>query len=168
MSDKVQDFNPNVVDEIRTVFDAGKEIDRIDIEDLFIAIDYWRRGQQDEHQLAIALMNSEHLSFLKYQMQSARTMNTALEMKDQLNNYVFGLVGEVGEVVDLLKKFFYHGHEVDSERLKSELGDILWYVAAIATLFELDLQDIALCNVEKLSRRYPNGFDSQASINRKE
>jgi len=124
MSDKVQDFNPNVVDEIRTVFDSGKEIDRIDIEDLFIAIDYWRRGQQDEHQLAIALMNSEHLSFLKYQMQSARIMNTALEMKDQLNNYVFGLVGEVGEVVDLLKKFFYHGHEVDSNRLKGKRREV--------------------------------------------
>ncbi|MFA5458081.1 MAG: MazG nucleotide pyrophosphohydrolase domain-containing protein, partial [Synergistaceae bacterium] len=67
-----------------------------------------------------------------------------------------------------LKKFFYHGHEIDKQKLKGELGDILWYVAAIATLFELDLQDIALCNVEKLSRRYPNGFNSQASVNRKE
>lgn len=168
MSDKVQDFNPNVVDEIRTVFDAGKEIDRVDIEDLFIAIDYWRRGQQKEHELVIQAFNAQKLSFFVYQLKSERTMNTSLSLKDQLNNYVFGLVGEVGEVVDLLKKFFYHGHEVDSERLKSELGDILWYVAAIATLFELDLQDIALCNVEKLSRRYPNGFNSQASANRKE
>ncbi len=48
-------------------------------------------------------------------------MNTSLPEKDQLNNYVFGLIGEVGEVLDLLKKFFFHGHEVDSERLKSEL-----------------------------------------------
>ena len=168
MSDKIQGFNPNVVDEIRTVFDSEKEIDRIDIEDLFIAIDYWRRGQQKEHELVIQAFNAQKLSFFVYQLKSERTMNTSLSLKDQLNNYVFGLVGEVGEVVDLLKKFFYHGHEIDKQKLKGELGDILWYVAAIATLFELDLQDIALCNVEKLSRRYPNGFDSQASINRKE
>ena len=168
MSDKIQGFNPNVVDEIRTVFDSEKEIDRIDIEDLFIAIDYWRRGQQKEHELVIQAFNAQKLSFFVYQLKSERTMNTSLSLKDQLNNYVFGLVGEVGEAVDLLKKFSYHGHEIDKQKLKGELGDILWYVAAIATLFELDLQDIALCNVEKLSRRYPNGFDSQASINRKE
>lgn len=93
-------------------------------------------------------------------------MNTALETKDQLNNYIFGLVGEVGEVVDLLKKFFFHGHEVDSERLKSELGDILWYVSAVASLFNLDLQEIAQYNIEKLEKRYPNGFSSEASIKR--
>ncbi|MFA6911098.1 MAG: nucleoside triphosphate pyrophosphohydrolase family protein [Candidatus Cloacimonadaceae bacterium] len=161
-------FDPNSAVRITEKLGNGVELTCDDIPDLLAAIDYWRHGLQDEHQLAIALMNSEHFTFLKYQMQSARTLNTALEMKDQLNNYVFGLVGEVGETVDLLKKFFYHGHEIDKQKLKGELGDILWYVAAIATLFELDLQDIALCNVEKLSRRYPNGFNSQASANRKE
>ena len=166
MNDKIQDFNPNVVDEIRTVFDAGKEIDRIDIEDLFIAIDYWRHGQQKEHELAIQAFNAQKLSFFVYQLKSERTMNTSLLLKDQLNNYIFGLVGEVGEVVDLLKKFFYHGHEVDSNRLKSELGDILWYVSAVASLFNINLQDIAQGNIEKLEKRYPNGFSSEASIKR--
>jgi len=161
-------FDPNSAVRIREKLGNGVELTCDDIPVFLAAIDKWRHGLQDEHQLAIALMNSEHFTFLKYQMQSARTLNTALEMKDQLNNYVFGLVGEVGETVDLLKKFFYHGHEIDKQKLKGELGDILWYVAAIATLFELDLQDIALCNVEKLSRRYPNGFNSQASANRKE
>ena len=168
MSDKIQGFNPNVVDEIRTVFDSEKEIDRIDIEDLFIAIDYWRRGQQKEHELVIQAFNAQKLSFFVYQLKSERTMNTSLSLKDQLNNYVFGLVGEVGEVVDLLKKFFYHGHEVDSNRLKSELGDILWYVSAVASLFNINLQDIAQGNVEKLEKRYPNGFSSEASIKREE
>ncbi len=166
MSDKVQDFNPNVVDEIRTVFDAGKEIDRIDIEDLFIAIDYWRRGQQKEHELVIQAFNAQKLSFFVYQLKSERTMNTSLSLKDQLNNYVFGLVGEVGEVVDLLKKFFFHGHEIDSTRLKSELGDILWYVSAVASLFNLDLQEIAQGNIEKLEKRYPEGFSAEASKER--
>lgn len=166
MSDKIQGFNPNVVDEIRTVFDSEKEIDRIDIEDLFIAIDYWRHGQQKEHELAIQAFNAQKLSFFVYQLKSERTMNTSLSLKDQLNNYVFGLVGEVGEVVDLLKKFFYHGHEVDSNRLKSELGDILWYVSAVASLFNINLQEIAQGNVEKLERRYPEGFSSEASIGR--
>ena len=117
-------------------------------------------------ELVIQAFNAQKLNFFTYQEKSKRTMNTALETKDQLNNYVFGLVGEVGEVVDLLKKFFFHGHEVDSTRLKSELGDILWYVSAVASLFNLDLQEIAQYNIEKLEKRYPEGFSVEASKGR--
>jgi len=68
--------------------------------------------------------------------------------------------------VDLLKKFFFHGHEVDSNRLKSELGDILWYVSAVASLFNINLQEIAQGNIEKLEKRYPEGFSNEASKGR--
>ncbi len=81
----------------------------------------------------------------------------ALPEKDQLNNYAFGLVGVAGEVLDLLKKFFFHGHEVDSQRLESELGDILWYVSAVASLFNLDLQEIAWRTSRSWRRDTPKG-----------
>jgi len=160
-----QGFDPNVVDEIRKAFDSG-DIDRIDIEDLFIAIDYWRHGLDEEHKLTVRLFQAHVLNFFTYQEKSKRTMNSSLPEKDQLNNYVFGLVGEVGETVDLLKKYFYHGHEIDKPELKNELGDILWYVSAVASLFDLDLQEIAQGNIEKLERRYPEGFSTEASIKR--
>ena len=166
MNYKIQHFDPNTVDEIRATFNRTGFLAKSDIEDLFTAIDFWKHGLDVEHEMYIELMKTLNLSFLIYQEKSKRTMNTALETKDQLNNYVFGLVGEVGEVVDLLKKFFFHGHEVDSNRLKSELGDILWYVSAVASLFNINLQEIAQGNVEKLERRYPEGFSSEASKGR--
>ena len=166
MNYKIQHFDPNTVDEIRATFNRTGFLAKSDIEDLFTAIDFWKHGLDVEHEMYIELMKTLKLSFLIYQEKSKRTMNAALETKDQLNNYVFGLVGEVGEVVDLLKKFFFHGHEVDSGRLKSELGDILWYVSAVASLFNLDLQEIAQGNIEKLEKRYPEGFSSEASKGR--
>ena len=166
MNDKIQHFDPNIVDEIRTALIKGKELGAMEIENLFTAIDFWKHGLEEEHHLVIRLFNAHILNFFTYQEKSKRTMNTTLETKDQLNNYVFGLVGEVGEVVDLLKKFFFHGHEIDSTRLKSELGDILWYVSAVASLFNLDLQEIAQGNIEKLEKRYPEGFSSEASKGR--
>ena len=166
MNDKIQNFDPNIVDGIRTAFETGYPLADVHIEKLFTAIDFWKHGLDVEHEMYIELMKTLKLSFLIYQEKSKRTMNTNLPEKDQLNNYVFGLVGEVGEVVDLLKKFFYHGHEVDSNRLKSELGDILWYVSAVASLFNLDLQEIAQGNIEKLEKRYPEGFSSEASKGR--
>ena len=163
MNDKIQNFDPNIVDGIRTAFETGYPLADVHIEKLFTAIDFWKHGLEEEHHLVIRLFNAHIINFFTYQEKSKRTMNTALETKDQLNNYIFGLVGEV---VDLLKKFFFHGHEVDSERLKSELGDILWYVSAVASLFNLDLQEIAQYNIEKLEKRYPEGFSVEASKGR--
>lgn len=74
-----------------------------------------------------------------------------------------GLAGEAGEVVDYLKKGLGHGHAIDPEVIKKELGDVLWYLAAIAGEFNLSLNEIAAANVAKLRARYPNGFTPEAS-----
>jgi NTP pyrophosphatase (non-canonical NTP hydrolase) len=49
-----------------------------------------------------------------------------------------------------------------------ELGDVLWYIAAIAEFNNYDLEQIAQMNITKLRQRYPNGYDPNKSINRKE
>lgn len=74
-----------------------------------------------------------------------------------------GLAGEAGEVADLLKKSLFHGHQVDPATLRKELGDVLWYIAALATMSGLTLEEIAAANIEKLRRRYPQGFSEAAS-----
>lgn len=77
-----------------------------------------------------------------------------------------GLAGEAGEVVDYLKKTLHHGHPLDREKVKKELGDVLWYVAETASALGLDLDDVATTNVDKLRKRYPEGFSSARSKHR--
>ena len=80
-----------------------------------------------------------------------------------------GMCGEAGEVSELIKKYAYHGHTIDTEHLARELGDVLWYVSYMANLFGYSLGEIMEMNQEKLAKRYPDGkFDEERSKNRKE
>lgn len=81
-----------------------------------------------------------------------------------------GLTGEAGECADFLKKLHGHGHVYDSaarQHMGKELGDVLWYLAVLADSFGFDLSEIAQMNVDKLMKRYPNGFEIKRSIDRK-
>lgn len=86
---------------------------------------------------------------------------------DALNG-VIGLTGEAGEVSDMIKKWAFHGHELDVEHIKKELGDVMWYVHMICTAFELDLDEVMAKNIDKLRARYPEGFDTERSLHRQE
>jgi len=77
-----------------------------------------------------------------------------------------GLAGETGELIDYLKKVFYHGHDLSYTRLGTELGDVLWYCALLADAFGLNLGDVATHNIGKLRLRYPDGFSHEASRTR--
>lgn len=77
-----------------------------------------------------------------------------------------GLAGEAGEVVEQVKKYLGHGHELDRDLLRKELGDVLWYVATLAHAADLSMGEVAEKNIEKLRQRYPQGFSHDASRNR--
>ena len=80
-----------------------------------------------------------------------------------------GMCGEAGEVSELIKKYAYHEHTIDTEHLARELGDVLWYVSYMAHLFGYPLGKIMAMNQEKLAKRYPDGkFDEERSRNREE
>lgn len=102
----------------------------------------------------------------EYQKLAMTTLNPALSEKDVLINGVMGLCGESGEAIDIVKKWLAQGHELDKDKLAKELGDICWYLAETATALGLSLEDIMAANIEKLRKRYPEGFDSRQSINR--
>lgn len=85
----------------------------------------------------------------------------------QLSMGVIGLAGEGGEVAELVKKFLFHGHGLDNDKLKKELGDVLYYLARLAAYRGIALRDVASENIEKLRARYPDGFSVWASQNRK-
>ena len=102
----------------------------------------------------------------EYQLEALRTasgMNQALPM--ELNG-VMGLAGESGECVDLMKKHLFQGHALDKEHLAKELGDVSWYLAVTAAAIGYDLETIFRMNVEKLRKRYPDGFDANRSQHR--
>ena len=104
----------------------------------------------------------------EYQKLAMTTLNPALSQKDVLINGVMGLCGESGEAIDIVKKWLAQGHELDKEKLVKELGDICWYLAETATALGLSLEDIMEANIEKLKKRYPEGFDAGRSVNREE
>ena len=104
----------------------------------------------------------------EYQKLAMKTLNPQLSEKDVLINGVMGLCGESGEAIDIVKKWLAQGHELDKEKLKKELGDICWYLAETATALDCDLEEIMAANIEKLRQRYPDGFDSDRSVNRTE
>ena len=102
------------------------------------------------------------MKFNKYQRLALRTTN-----QEAAKIYpLLGLAGECGEVIDYMKKVMYHGHEFDKKKLSSELGDILWYISVLASTYDIDLNDVAKNNIEKLAIRYPDGFSEERSKNR--
>lgn len=122
--------------------------------------------------------NKQSNAFDRYQEAAARTANMdnakiieRLQQKPELVgliNDALGVAGEAGEIADHIKKVVYHGHELDIEHLLKECGDEFWYLADIARRLNAKLSRVAGMNIEKLQKRYPDGFDEQKSINRKE
>lgn len=104
----------------------------------------------------------------EYQKAAMATLNPTLDKKDILINSVMGLCGESGEAIDIVKKWLMQGHELDKEHLVRELGDVAWYLAEAATALEVPLEAVFQGNQDKLRQRFPNGFDTGASVNRKE
>jgi NTP pyrophosphatase (non-canonical NTP hydrolase) len=91
-----------------------------------------------------------------------------LDEEGRLLSGALGLCGEAGEVAEQLKKHFFHGHSLDKAKLSSELGDVLWYWVLLCDTLGLSMESVVRGNVEKLRRRYPEGFSTQHSINRAE
>ena len=109
---------------------------------------------------------AEPLTANAYQTLAMTTLNPELTKRDVLLNGVMGLCGESGECIDLVKKHLFQGHELDRERLAKELGDVAWYLAEAAYALDLKLEDVLRGNLNKLKKRYPQGFDAERSIHR--
>ena len=103
-----------------------------------------------------------------YQIEALRTANTNSDEKMMLLNGVMGLAGESGECVDTVKKHLFQGHELDKKHIIKELGDVAWYLAVSAYSLGYDLETVLQMNVNKLRNRYPNGFETERSLNRQE
>lgn len=101
----------------------------------------------------------------KYQELAARTINPRLYDYEIEQHAIHGLAGEVGELHSIYQKC-YQGHDFDEEHAKKELGDLLWFVAEYCTAMNWELEEVMELNIEKLIKRYPDGFEDVKSINR--
>ena len=124
------------------------------------------RYDADVYEICNAHKND--LTVNKYQKLAMATLNPALSKKDVLINGVMGLCGESGEAIDIVKKWLAQGHELDKQKLARELGDIAWYLAETAYALDIPLEDVFKANIDKLRKRYPEGFASERSMNRDE
>lgn len=106
--------------------------------------------------------------FDHYQENAARTANDKQDRDKRLTIAGLGLNGEAGEVADIIKKHIGHGHDLDVDMISDELGDVLWYIAEIASCLDLNIYDIAMNNIRKLVNRYPDGFSEERSKKRNE
>ena len=105
----------------------------------------------------------------EYQQLAPRTESYTNSDIDRILQGVMGLAGESGECVDLVKKFIFQGHSLDSEHLMKELGDVAWYLALTADAIGCTLEEVLETNIKKLESRYPDGkFEAGKSIYRKD
>ena len=101
-------------------------------------------------------------------MKTASGLPGGDDMELLLLRGLMGITGDAGKAVDILKKSMFQGRELDRNHLALELGDVAYYVAVAAFGLGYTLDEILSMNVEKVRRRYPDGFDPERSRERKE
>lgn len=111
--------------------------------------------------------NIDRLYANEYQREALRTAGNHAG-NSLLVNGVMGLNGEAGECIDIVKKHLFQGHELDKEKLAKELGDVAWYLAATAHAIGYTLEEVMQGNIDKLKKRYPDGFEAERSLHRQE
>jgi NTP pyrophosphatase (non-canonical NTP hydrolase) len=113
------------------------------------------------HEIEVLKKNN---SFDFYENETERTAAGGPSAEMTVAILALGLCGEAGEVSELVKKSLGHGVPFEKEKLKKELGDVLWYLTRLGALHNIHLTDIAKANVEKLRARYPDGFVAGGGI----
>lgn len=102
-----------------------------------------------------------------YQKLASRTIRHDMWKSELEYHALHGMVGEIGELHSIYQKR-YQGHEDTDEHRKKEIGDLLWFIAEYCTACDWSLDEIMQMNIAKLRARYPEGFDAEHSLHRKE
>jgi len=110
------------------------------------------------------------MTFDEYQTQAAATDAAEISRNPDLSVYLLGLSGETGSLLTLYKKWLRDGDafQIAEDRLSEEMGDILWYLAAIARRRGLSLDEIAQRNLAKTASRWLRNGSSLFDDDREE
>ena len=106
-------------------------------------------------------------AYKKLAMRTTRNEWRGRQLWEQKIHAVTGLCSEAGEVAGIIQKL-YQGHRIEKDHLKKELGDVLWFVAECCDAWGIDFDDVMQSNINKLKKRYPDGFEEQRSLHRNE
>ena len=82
------------------------------------------------------------MNLTEYQAAARRTINQALTHDEQLMAGILGMAGEVGELIDMVKKHLYQGHELHDDKIVKEVGDCCWYLANLLTELDIDMATV--------------------------
>ena len=93
-----------------------------------------------------------------FQQAALRTVNSSLDDRDRLLDASAGLAEEAAELLGLVRKRVFQNREPGSDRLREELGDVLWCLAVASHTLGFSLSEIAEANQAKLAERHPDGF----------
>ena len=98
--------------------------------------------------------SKKQMGLNEYQKAAA---NTAIYKAEHSVLYpALGLAGEAGEVANKVKKMLRDG-DFDRHAIAAEIGDVLWYIAALSRDLNIDMHDLAMSNLEKLYGRKARG-----------
>lgn len=96
--------------------------------------------------------------FLKNYQEFCKTTSKKFDNPEkEIMTWGLGVSGEAGDIAGCIKKTFSHGND-QKAGIKENLGDTLWYIAMICNFFDWNLEDVLNENMEKLKKRYPQGF----------
>ncbi|PDT64532.1 nucleotide pyrophosphohydrolase [Bradyrhizobium ottawaense] len=116
------------------------------------------------------------MDFKTYQQEALATDRVPAKGPDDMASLIvpmLGLAGETGQLLSEYKKHLRDGeaHRLFKERVSEELGDLMWYVANVASKFGLDLDEVAAANLQKTRGRFLSGgatsdsFDAELPVN---
>jgi len=97
------------------------------------------------------------MNLKEYQELCKKTAQKFENKEKEILTWGLGIVGEAGDVAGCIKKTFSHNNN-QKEGIKENIGDTLWYIAMICNYFGWDFEEILEENIEKLRKRYPEGF----------
>lgn len=93
----------------------------------------------------------------EYQETCKKTAQKCDNKETEIFTWGLGIAGEAGDVASCIKKTISHKNDV-REGIKENIGDTMWYAAMICNFFGWDFEQILDENIEKLKKRYPEGF----------
>lgn len=99
----------------------------------------------------------------------ARASTATHTVNAGLMHGAMGIAGEAGEVMEIVKKGIFYGKPIDTDKVKLELGDVLWYLTLAAKSVGSSLDEIMTLNDAKLQARFGGTkFDAEKAINKDE
>lgn len=106
------------------------------------------------------------MNLQEYQKAAARTLPHLSSEEQDIQHMLFGMMTELGELVDSYKKHYAYGKKLDMVNVMEEMGDIMWYWAGLCSITGINPEYTLSVNIQKLQARYPEKFTEDSALNR--